>query len=310
MRIVERFEDLGKLNFPVVTSGTFDGVHFGHQKILRDVSQQAREHKGESIVITYWPHPRFVLGKSSGQLQLLTTFEEKAKFINDCGIDIIMKIPFTRSFSQLSADEYIYKVLIDGIKTKKLVIGYDHKFGRNQEGSFEYLKEHQDRLGFEVQEIARQDIEHVGVSSTVIRKSLLDGKIEVANEYLGRKYCISGLVSKGEQLGRKIGFPTANIYVPEEYKLIPTDGVYAVWVLVEGVQLPGMLNIGNRPTVSGRNKTIEVNIFNFDDDIYGLSITVQFVKYLRTEQKFASIENLKNQLNIDREQSLKILTNN
>lgn len=309
MRIVETFDDIGKLDFPVVTSGTFDGVHFGHQKILRDVSKQAQKVRGESVVITYWPHPRYVLGKKSSQLQLLTTFEEKAELIEACGIDVLMKVPFTRSFSELSADEYIYKVLIDGVQTKKLVIGYDHKFGRNQEGSFEYLREHQHRLGFDIQEIARQDIEHVGVSSTTIRQSLLAGNVSVANEYLGRKYAITGLVTKGEQLGRKIGYPTANVYVPEDYKLIPGDGVYAVQVQIAGETHDGMLNIGNRPTVSGRNKTIEVNLFNFDEDIYGLTVTVLFVDFLRRERKFDDLEHLKKQLDQDKQQVQTMLKN-
>jgi riboflavin kinase/FMN adenylyltransferase len=307
MRIVESFSELGKLQYPVVTSGTFDGVHFGHQKILRDVSDQARSHSGESIVITYWPHPRFVLGKSGDRIQLLNTFEERAQFIEDCGIDILMKIPFTRSFSQLSADEYIYKVLIDGLKTRKLVIGYDHRFGRNQEGSFDYLHEHQNRLGFEIQEISRQDVEHVGVSSTKIRQALLDGNVEIAKEYLGRSYCINGLVTKGEQLGRKIGFPTANVYVPEEYKLIPSDGVYAVHVQIDDEVYDGMLNIGNRPTVSGRNKTIEVNLFNFEADIYGLNVVVSFVKFLRNEKKFDNLDKLRDQLVIDKSKAIEIL---
>ncbi|MFZ9045161.1 MAG: bifunctional riboflavin kinase/FAD synthetase [Cyclobacteriaceae bacterium] len=307
MRIFDSFEEVGELVFPVVTSGTFDGVHFGHQKILKNVSVQAKKHKGQSVVITYWPHPRFVLGKKSDQLQLLTTFEEKAKLIEECGIDVIMKVPFTRSFSQLSADEYIYKVLIDGLRTKKLIIGYDHKFGRNQEGSFEYLKQHENKLGFAIEEIARQDIEDVGVSSTKIRDSLLAGNVAVANEYLGRNYSITGLVTKGEQLGRKLGFPTANIYVPEEYKLIPGDGVYAVEVQVGNRMLHGMLNIGQRPTVSGRNKTIEVNLFNFNDDIYGLTVSVSFVCFLRKEQKFSGLDQLKNQLDIDKKMALEVL---
>ena len=307
MKVIDSFDQLPVLNYPVVTSGMFDGVHYGHQKILRDVVDQAKGHKGESVVITYWPHPRFVLGKNPSQLRLLTTLEEKVQLIEACRIDYLVKIPFTRSFSQLSAEEYISHVLINGLKTKKLVIGYDHKFGRNQEGSFDYLLQHKDRLGFEIEEISRQDIEHVGVSSTRIREALLSGNISTANDYLGRAYCIHGLVTKGEQIGRKIGFPTANVYVPEEYKLIPADGVYAVMVFLDNRFLKGMLNIGQRPTVAGQSRTIEVNLFNFDEDIYGLSLTVEFVAHLRNEQRFDSLDALKEQLALDKQLALAAL---
>jgi len=310
MKVIESFDQFDTLKYPVVTSGTFDGVHVGHQKILRGVAEQARLHKGESIVITYWPHPRFVLSSDPNKLRLLNTFDERIRFIDGCGIDYLVKIPFTRSFSQLTADEYIHDILVHGIKTKKLVIGYDHRFGKNQEGSFSYLKAHQDVLGFEVEEIPRQDIEHVGVSSTKIREALKVGDVSIANEYLGRSYCIHGLVAKGEQLGRQIGFPTANVYVPERYKLIPADGVYAVKVHLGNRSLEGMLNIGQRPTVEGQNRTIEVNMFNFDEDIYGLSLTVEFVSFIRKEKRFESLDSLKEQLALDKSNAMKILTAN
>jgi riboflavin kinase/FMN adenylyltransferase len=310
MKVIESFDQFDTLQYPVVTSGTFDGVHFGHQKILRGVADQARSHGGESIVITYWPHPRFVLSSDPNKLKLLNTFDERIRFIEACGIDYLVKIPFTRSFSQLSADEYIQNILINGIKTKKLVIGYDHHFGKNQEGNIGYLKERQDTLGFEVEEISRQDIEHVGVSSTKIREALKIGEVDIANEYLGRSYCLHGLVAKGEQLGRKIGFPTANVYVPESYKLIPADGVYAVRVHLGERLLEGMLNIGQRPTVEGQSRTIEVNLFNFDEDIYGLPLTVEFVSFLREERKFENLDELTAQLVQDKARVKEILSNN
>jgi riboflavin kinase/FMN adenylyltransferase len=309
MLIVSSSAGLPDLKYPVVTSGTFDGVHFGHQKILRDVVGQAKAQDGESVVITYWPHPRFVLGKSPESLRLLSTFEEKAELIAQCGIDYLVKIPFTRAFSQLSADEYIHQVIVEGMHAKKLVLGYDHKFGKNQEGSFNYLKSREEVYGFKVEEIPRQDLDEVGVSSTKIRVALEQGDVHLANEYLGRSYSLTGIVTKGEQIGRRIGFPTANIYVPEEYKLIPSDGVYAVLVQLGSRTVKGMLNIGKRPTVSGQTKTIEVNMFNFDEDIYGRTLTVVFVGLLRKEKKFSGLEALQAQLRIDQENAVEWLEN-
>jgi riboflavin kinase/FMN adenylyltransferase len=307
VKIIDHFEDFRTLNYPVVTSGTFDGVHSGHCKILNDLVSQAKQQDGESVVITFWPHPRFVLGKNAGELKLLSTFEEKANLIEKCGVDYLLKVRFSRKFSELSSEEFIQKVLIGGIKAKKLIIGYDHHFGKDQKGEFQYLKENQDRFGFEVEEISRLDIDHVGVSSTKIRQALGSGDVKVARSYLGRLYTVRGIVTKGDQIGRKIGFPTANIYVPEDYKLIPGDGVYAVKVNLENEQYEGMLNIGKRPTVDGRSGTIEVNIFNFDRDIYGLNIEVQFVDLVRSEIKFGDLTELTTQLQKDKEAVKRIL---
>jgi riboflavin kinase/FMN adenylyltransferase len=306
LKVVDHHTELS-LKHAVVTSGTFDGVHFGHRRILQQVVDMAREVDGESIVVTYWPHPRFVLGKDADQLRLLSTFEEKIKLVEEVGIDYLVRVHFTREFSELSSDEFIQSVLINRLNTQKLIIGYDHRFGKDQEGSFEYLKQNQKRYGFEVMEIPPQDIDDVTVSSTRIRKALRDGDVKTANEYLGRYYELTGLVTKGEQVGRKIGFPTANIYVPETYKLIPADGVYAVWVFVNGRKYKGMLNIGNRPTLHGQHRTIEVHIFDFNWDIYGTEIEVSFVEQLRKEQKFEDLNALKNQLANDKEAASKIL---
>lgn len=307
MIVIDSLEDFPRHDYVVVTSGMFDGVHVGHQKILKDVSRQAKAKSGVSVVITYWPHPRFVLKGEDTSLKLLTTFEEKSRLIETCEIDYLLKIPFNRSFSQLTADEYVDQILIKMLGTSKLVIGYDHKFGKNQEGSFEYLQTHKDRFGFEVQEIPRQDIEHVGVSSTKIRNALMSGHVSTANEYLDRNYCIHGIVTKGEQIGRKIGFPTANLFVTENYKLIPMDGVYAVIVRLGDLQFKGMLNIGNRPTVDGQNRTIEVNIFNFEEEIYGRSLTIDFISFLRSEIKFQDLASLRTQLEKDKESAINAL---
>lgn len=284
----------------IVTSGTFDGVHFGHQKILKKVTKYAKSAGGHSVVITFWPHPRFVLRPDDHSLKLLSTFQEKADIMEQTGIDYLVKIPFTKQFSQLSSDQFIRQVLIDKIGTNKLIIGYDHKFGKNREGSFEYLKDNAHVFGFEVEEIPRQDIDHVGVSSTKIRTALTEGHVHTASEYLGRAYELSGKVITGQKMGSSIGFPTANIQVNETYKLIPRDGVYAVRVQIDGNIHNGMLNIGVRPTVDGHNRAIEVHIFDFSKDIYGAEITVNFVKRLRDEQKFEGVDQLKGQLKNDR----------
>lgn len=290
-----------------MTSGTFDGVHYGHKKILQHVVDTARQMNGESVVVTYWPHPRFVLGKDADSLKLLSTFEEKIRLVEEVGIDYLVRVHFTREFSELSSDEFIQSVLIDRLNTQKLIIGYDHRFGKDQEGSFEYLNEHQEHFGFRVMEIPAQDIDDVTVSSTRIRNALSAGDVTTANEYLGRPYELTGLVTKGEQVGRKIGYPTANIYVPETYKLIPGDGVYAVWVYVNQSKYKGMLNIGNRPTLHGQHRTIEVHIFDFDWDIYGTEIGVNFVSQLRKEQRFDDLDGLKAQLAKDKEAAMSVL---
>lgn len=307
MKLIENLDDFVAPDYSVVTSGTFDGVHVGHQKILKKIAQIADSKGGKSIVLTFWPHPRFVLKKGHDELRLLTTFEEKTHLLAENGIDYLVKIPFTKAFSELSSEDFIRNILVRKLNTQKLVIGYDHRFGKNREGGFDYLKKHSGEYGFEIEEISRQDIEDVGVSSTRIREALAAGQIHVANEFLGRAYSITGFVKDGDRIGRSIGFPTANIDIPESYKLIPSDGAYAVRVLVEGKSFQGMLNIGQRPTVSGEERRIEVNIFNFNKDIYNQRITIQFVKLLRKEQKFDGIESLKMQLNKDKVDAMAIL---
>jgi len=309
MKIYEGLNNLPEIRNAVVTSGTFDGVHLGHQKILSRIKQTANELNGETVLITFWPHPRLVLYPNEHNLRLLSTFEEKAALLKHLGLDHLITIPFTKEFSQLSSEEFIQQVLIDKINTKKLVIGYDHRFGKNREGSFEFLKANIDKYRFELEEISREDIDQVGISSTKIRRALENGEVHVANEFLGRAYEINGIVIKGEQIGRSIGFPTANIHIPNDYKLVPCDGAYAVEVKVEEHRYKGMLNIGNRPTLKGINKTVEVNLFNFSDDLYDRRVTVYFKEYLRPEEKFANLEELKLQLEQDRLKAMKIFNN-
>ncbi len=301
MKIYEGLAGFKPVKNAVVTSGTFDGVHLGHQKILNRILEIARSIQGETVLITFWPHPRLVLYPEEHNLRLLSTFEEKTKILRQLGIDHLITIPFTQEFSQLTSEEFIRKVLIESLETKKLVIGYDHRFGKNREGSFDYLKANSSAFGFDLEEISRQDVEDIGVSSTKIRKSLESGDVRTAMTYLGRPYELNGIVIKGQQIGRSIGFPTANIHTPNDYKLIPKDGVYAVVASVDGCIYKAMLNIGNRPTVHGTKRTVEANLFDFQGDLYNKQITVYFLEFIREEQKFENLEALKNQLGRDQE---------
>lgn len=308
MILVDNIEEFECVDHSIVTSGTFDGVHVGHQKILRQLVETAKLHKGQSIVITLWPHPRFVLNRDPESLKLLSTFEEKASLIEEMGVDILLKIPFTKGFSELSSRSFIQDIIIKKLNTEVLIIGYDHRFGKNREGGFDYLMNNANEFGFEVKEIPREDIDHAGVSSTRIRNALAAGEVHIATELLGRHYSLSGFVKDGDRIGRSIGFPTANIDVPESYKLIPGDGAYAVYIHLGNEKFQGMLNIGLRPTVSGQERRIEVNIFNFDREIYNKRLTIEFVQLLRKEKKFDSIELLKDQLNQDKLQALDALS--
>jgi riboflavin kinase / FMN adenylyltransferase len=307
MNVYYGIKDFTKLNNAVVTSGTFDGVHLGHQKILNRLNEVAAENAGQSVVITFYPHPRSVISPDNQTINLLSTLDEKIELLEKSGVNHLVIIPFTREFSELSSEEFIQKILIETIGTKTLVIGFDHRFGKNREGGFDYLKENKARYGFAIEEIPRHDLENVGISSSKIRKALNEGDVPTADHFLGRNYAISGVIVKGKQLGRTIGFPTANIQVREIAKLVPADGVYAVKVYYREEEFGGMLNIGNRPTVDGTFKTIEVNIFDFDREIYGESLKVEFLQKIRNEQKFSGLDELKGQIAKDRETCKSIL---
>ncbi|MDH5603583.1 MAG: bifunctional riboflavin kinase/FAD synthetase [Cyclobacteriaceae bacterium] len=307
MKIYNGISEFKRLDKAIVTSGTFDGVHLGHQKILQRIVQTALKEKGETVLITFWPHPRLVL-QPDIELFLINTFEEKAILLEKFGIDHLIKLPFTREFSNLTSEDFIKDILIKGIGTKKLVIGYNHRFGKNREGSFDHLMAHQHHYGFEVEEIPRQEIDDMGVSSTRIRKAILEGHIDLANRFLGYKYTLTGQVVNGDKIGRQIGFPTANIVVSSANKIIPGDGVYPVFVRLGKDTLKGMLYIGNRPTLNGLKRSIEVNIFDFNEDIYDKSITIEFIKQTRGDLVFKNLEELRQQLIRDKEESLKIFT--
>jgi len=309
MKIYHNLDDFNKLNYAVVTSGTFDGVHLGHQKILNRLKEIASRNGGETVVITFWPHPRFVLNPIDTKLKLLNTFEERIELIKQQGIQHLLRIPFTKEFSNISSLDFIQNILVEKIGTKKLVIGFDHRFGKNREGSFEQLKVNGPKFGFDVEEIPRQELEQVGISSTKIRIALEAGDVATAHHLLGKPFHLTGRVVQGEKLGRMLGFPTANLDLDSHYKLIPADGIYAVLINHESTVYKGMLYIGQRPTIGGVHQTIEVNIFDFNRNIYGENLAVQFIGSIRKDIRFNDLEALKKQLGIDKEAALKALVN-
>jgi len=307
MKIYTDIKDFKNVKNPIVTTGMFDGIHLGHQQIIARLKEIAREQHGETVLFTFAPHPRLVLFPDDNGLEMINTEQEKIQLLEKYGIDHLIIYPFTKEFSRLTSIEFVRDILANKIKTKWLVIGYDHHFGRNREGTFEQLKEFGPIYGFEVEEVAAKGIGAVEISSTKIRNALKAGNIKTANNYLGHLYSLTGKVEKGLQLGRTLGYPTANISISDKYKLVPADGIYTVNVKYKNELYGGMLSIGNNPTVEGKGRSIEVHIFNFDKTIYGDDLTVFFVERLRDEMKFNNMEELKKQMRLDEENSLKIL---
>jgi riboflavin kinase/FMN adenylyltransferase len=300
MRIYHHLDDFEPLNNAVVTIGTFDGVHTGHRKIIADLRTLADETGGETVLLTFFPHPRMILHPEDESIKMINTIDEKAGMLEELGIDHLIITPFSRDFSNQTAEEYIRDVLVGKIGTKKIVIGYDHRFGKNRLGGLDDLLRLAPVYGFDVVEIPEQDIYEVAISSTRIREALLNGAIELANTFLSYPFFITGKVIRGEQLGRQIGYPTANIVIEEKYKLIPLDGIFAVRVKVGGDTYKGMAYIGSRPTVNGATRNIEVNIFGFNGDIYDQSIRMEFYNFVRDDQKFDSLDELKEQIRKDK----------
>lgn len=284
----------------VITIGTFDGVHIGHRQILERLNDRAKASGLKSILLSFFPHPRMVLQKDTN-IKLLNTLDEKITILQTMGLDYTLIYPFTKEFSRMTAIEFVRDILVNGLNAKKIIIGYDHRFGRNRNANINDLRTFGNTLDFEVEEIPAQEIDDVSVSSTKIRNALFDADIKTANNYLGYEYMINGKVSRGKGIGKTLGYPTANIKVAEEYKLIPKNGVYAVKCEVNGKSLNGMMNIGFNPTVSGDEVSTEVNLFDFDDDIYGEAISVRFIEHIREEQKFESLDDLNAQLTKDKE---------
>lgn len=303
MKVYKHIDKFKKLENAIVTIGTFDGVHLGHRKIISRLVEEAKRLNGESVILTFFPHPRMILHPEDQSLKLITTIEEKTEHIEALGVDHLIITPFTRDFSNLSPDDYVSQILVDKIGTKKIIIGYDHHFGKDREGNFSILESLGPQYNFTVEEITEQDIHDVAVSSTKVRQSLSLGDVGTARDFLGYPFQLTGQVIKGDQIGRTIGYPTANIYVEESYKLIPADGIYAV--LVEelpstGALLKGMGYIGNRPTVNGMSRNIEINIFDFDKDIYGQNIRIHFIDFIREDLKFHSMQKLTAQIAADK----------
>lgn len=322
MNIYRSLDDFIPLDQAVVTIGTFDGVHVGHQKILSTLKDCARDINGETVLLTFFPHPRMILHPEDDSLKLISDIEEKVELLAQAGIDHLIITPFTRDFSNQSPEEYIREVLVGKIGTKKIVIGYDHRFAKDRSGTLQDLQAHAEIYGYSVEQIPEQDINDVAVSSTKIREALIKGDIDTANSYLGYPFQLTGKVVRGNQLGRSIGYPTANLQVQEPYKLIPAYGIYAVEAAIvepreitTGVYLPlesqqivkGMGYIGTRPTVDGVSRSIEVHLFDFDADIYGKVMRVKFLHFIRHDQWFESMQEMIDQMVIDEEHAKRLL---
>lgn len=307
MKVYNSIDEFQKVKGAVVTTGTFDGVHVGHRKIIDRLNEIAQKVNGESVLLTFHPHPRMVLFPDDHDLELITTMEEKIQLLQDAGVQNLIVHPFTREFSRITSIDFIRDILVEKLGTSVLVIGYDHHFGRNREGSFEHLRESGPLYGFQVEEISVQDVDDVAVSSTKIRKALQEGDVLTASKYLAHPYQLSGTVIHGDKLGRELGYPTANIKIGDKNKVIPANGVYACYVLVNGKKFKGMLNIGVRPTVHGHAKRIEVNIFDFDQELYGQRLILELKIRIRDEKKFENVEQLKERLAIDKNLALEVL---
>lgn len=306
LNIYNNLSNYKPTNKSVLTLGTFDGVHLGHLRLLKKIVDDSKKERLESIVLTFFPHPRMVLQNDS-ELKLLNTIEEKAELLENSGIDNLIVHPFDQEFSRLSAEEFVKEILVEKLNIKKIVIGYDHRFGRNRTATIEDLIEFGKTYDFEVEQISAEEINDVTISSTKIRNSLKNGDIKQANKFLGYNYTLSGIVVSGKKIGRTIGFPTANLKINEDYKLIPKDGVYIVSSVINNTTVYGMMNIGKNPTFSENENSLEVYFFNLNKDLYGLSLTISFIDRIRDEIKFKSIEELKNQIEIDKKYSLSFL---
>jgi len=305
--IVQNILKYDKQHDTAITIGTFDGVHIGHRMILKRLISKTSETALKATLLTFFPHPRMVLQKDS-DIKLLNTIDEKTKILENLGLDQLIIHPFTKEFSRLSSTEFVRDLLVNKLKAKKIVIGYDHRFGRNRNANINDLITYGATFGFEVDEIPAQEIDEISVSSTKIRRALEDGDIKTANRFLGYNYMLTGIVQKGKGVGRQLSFPTANLFIEETYKLIPKNGVYVVNAEIDGKIVSGMMNIGYNPTVNGTLKSIEVHFFDFDEDLYDQAIQVNILQRIRDEHKFNSVEELKKQLERDRETSISILS--
>lgn len=307
MKVYRSVDTIPAFERAVVTIGTFDGVHTGHRLILDQLKQEARRINGETVIITFHPHPRKVVATGQPAIWLINTIEEKIELLDKNGIDHLVIVPFTDAFSQQTPEAYIEQFLVERFHPHTVIIGYDHRFGKDRQGDYKLLEAYSARFGFELKEIPAHLINNNTVSSTRIREALLKGDVDTANELLGYHYFFEGKVVDGNKLGRELGYPTANLAVEREEKLVPGLGIYAVYVEVDGRKLKGMMSIGVRPTIGGTNRVIEVNIFDFEEEIYGKVMRVWVVRWLRPEVKFEGLEALKEQLGRDKVEALRVL---
>ena len=309
MKIFQKTSSFSSEEKTFVTIGTFDGVHFGHQKIIEKLVSEAKKEQKKSVLLTFFPHPRMVLQKDAS-IELINTINERANLLEKTGLDYLIIHPFSRAFSRTTALEFVRDILVNQLNISKLIIGYDHHFGKNREGNITQLTEYSHLYDFKVEEIPAQDIDDVSVSSTKIRRALHEGNLKTANHYLGYNFMLNGNVVNGKKLGGKIGYPTANIDIKEDYKLIPKTGVYVVKSTIDKEEVFGMMNIGNRPTVNGNHQTIEVHFFDFNKDLYHQNLTIELLYFLRDEQKFKSLELLIHQLKKDERIARDYIKNN
>lgn len=308
MKVYRSLEQLPVFTKAVITIGTFDGVHFGHQHVIRQLLQEAITTGGESVLISFFPHPRKIL-QPEKMIEQLTTLDERIELLKKQGLDDLVVVQFNKAFSELSAEQYIKEFLVDRFHPSLIIIGYDHKFGNKREGDYRLLEQMGEQYNYRVKEIPQQVLNEISVSSTKIRQALGNGQIEKANQLLGYSYFFKGYVIEGNKLGRKLGYPTANLQMQDPEKLVPGNGVYAVEAQIEGERriLKGMMNIGTRPTVDGTRRSIEVNLFDFDEDIYNRHLKVYVKYHLRNEVKFEGLDKLIEQLHLDKEKSVALL---
>ncbi len=299
MNIFHKIQDFKSENPTIVTLGTFDGVHLGHKKIIERLFLNSKKSGYESLVLTFFPHPRMVLQDNS-EIKLLNTINEKAELLENIGLQNLVIHPFDQAFSQLTAEEFVKSILVNQFNIKKIIIGHDHRFGRNRSADINDLIAYGKIYNFEVEQISAEEIDEVSISSTKIRNALLEGEIKLANDYLGYNYFLSGTIVKGKQLGITIGFPTANLKIEEDYKLIPKNGVYIVKSFIDGKEVFGMMNIGTNPTVNGKSQTIETNFLDFEGDLYDKKLRIHFLKRIRSEEKFDSLDSLKKEIEKDK----------
>ena len=303
MKIFHSIDSFQSAKKTIITIGTFDGVHIGHQKIVKKLLENAKNRNVESAILTFFPHPRMVL-QDQTEMRLLNTIDERTKLLEKNGVDNLIIHPFDKAFSRLTAEEFVKDILVNQLNIEKIVIGYDHRFGRNRTANIDDLIEFGEKYNFEVEQISAQEIQEASVSSTKIRTALEEGNIALANQYLGYSYFLTGVVKEGKKLGRTIGFPTANLKIEENYKLIPKQGVYIIESNLNGKKAYGMMNVGTNPTFDEGLLSIEIHFLDFNADLYDQKIQISLLKYLRAEQKFASVALLKTQLNIDKNQTL------